>query len=456
MKYRSRLYNVSFLVIILTIIGCEYTIGVNDEVDKIKPFNELNIDNSFTYNLSNLQDVINEEGITSVYTYTGNDTTYVGKMSSNSSNRIQLESASKGFYFEVSPNSNILSKSVANNGKITICHIPPGNPQNTNTLSISESAWPAHRDNHGDTFGACEGDSFEDSDGDGVVDYIDDYPNDSLFAFTSYYPGIDEMGTLLFEDMWPMKGDYDFNDLVVYYKLTYKKNADNKIVGIDYTYNVAAIGGVKNTSFFIRLLDNNMDPFPYAVIENVSGNDITYGFANVRTNGTEVGTEEAVIPVIDNTRNAFDGVASGEIINVIDEDPVFESDTLTISILFNRPYNENEVYFDPFIVTDFNREVEIHLPVFGPTEKARNSNYFGTEDDQTNLDNQFYYKNSENYPWALNIPREIVYPKENSDFSSTYIEFSEWAESSGNSRKNWYVQENGKYHTHKVYKKRKK
>ncbi|GAB5409018.1 MAG: hypothetical protein BalsKO_13830 [Balneolaceae bacterium] len=56
---------------------------------------------------------------------------------------------------------------------------------------------------------------------------------------------------------------------------------------------------------------------------------------------------------------------------------------------------------------------------------------------------------------ALNVPREIVYPKENTDFSSTYIEFSEWAESSGKNRKDWYFQENGKYHNHKVYKKRK-
>jgi hypothetical protein len=38
--------------------------------------------------------------------------------------------------------------------KITICHIPPGNNQNPQTIEINESAWPAHQA-HGDTKGVC-------------------------------------------------------------------------------------------------------------------------------------------------------------------------------------------------------------------------------------------------------------------------------------------------------------
>jgi hypothetical protein len=39
-------------------------------------------------------------------------------------------------------------------GKMTICHVPPGNPENKHTLEIDASAWPAHQA-HGDTIGAC-------------------------------------------------------------------------------------------------------------------------------------------------------------------------------------------------------------------------------------------------------------------------------------------------------------
>jgi hypothetical protein len=38
--------------------------------------------------------------------------------------------------------------------KITICHIPPGNPSNAHKITIDESAWPAH-EAHGDTKHLC-------------------------------------------------------------------------------------------------------------------------------------------------------------------------------------------------------------------------------------------------------------------------------------------------------------
>jgi hypothetical protein len=43
-------------------------------------------------------------------------------------------------------------------GKVTICHIPPGNAANAKTLEIGASAVPAHM-GHGDTMGACAGGS---------------------------------------------------------------------------------------------------------------------------------------------------------------------------------------------------------------------------------------------------------------------------------------------------------
>lgn len=39
-------------------------------------------------------------------------------------------------------------------GKITICHIPPGNRSARHTISVSRSAWSAHQ-GHGDHRGAC-------------------------------------------------------------------------------------------------------------------------------------------------------------------------------------------------------------------------------------------------------------------------------------------------------------
>ncbi|MBL4663391.1 MAG: hypothetical protein JKY22_07525 [Flavobacteriaceae bacterium] len=39
--------------------------------------------------------------------------------------------------------------------KVTICHIPPGNPDNAHAITISINALPAHLA-HGDSEGACD------------------------------------------------------------------------------------------------------------------------------------------------------------------------------------------------------------------------------------------------------------------------------------------------------------
>jgi hypothetical protein len=39
--------------------------------------------------------------------------------------------------------------------KVTICHIPPGNPSNAHTITVGAPAVPAHIANHGDTMGPC-------------------------------------------------------------------------------------------------------------------------------------------------------------------------------------------------------------------------------------------------------------------------------------------------------------
>jgi hypothetical protein len=45
--------------------------------------------------------------------------------------------------------------------KVTICHVPPGNPENAHEITVSINALPAHLA-HGDTIGPCEVPPFED------------------------------------------------------------------------------------------------------------------------------------------------------------------------------------------------------------------------------------------------------------------------------------------------------
>ncbi|AQS37870.1 protein of unknown function (DUF4114) [Shewanella psychrophila] len=44
-----------------------------------------------------------------------------------------------------------------------------------------------------------------------------------LVSSTAYSPAENQMGTMAFEDFWPSKGDYDFNDVVINYNTTETK-----------------------------------------------------------------------------------------------------------------------------------------------------------------------------------------------------------------------------------------
>ncbi|MBL4816308.1 MAG: LruC domain-containing protein [Shewanella sp.] len=59
----------------------------------------------------------------------------------------------------------------------------------------------------------------------------------------SYYPAQNQFGTLMFEDNFPKKGDYDFNDFVVRYQVTVTSNAETQAIkGISWISSLVAAG----------------------------------------------------------------------------------------------------------------------------------------------------------------------------------------------------------------------
>ena len=52
------------------------------------------------------------------------------------------------------PATTATNATMNRDGKITICHIPPGNRSARHTIRVGESAWPAH-EGHGDYRGPC-------------------------------------------------------------------------------------------------------------------------------------------------------------------------------------------------------------------------------------------------------------------------------------------------------------
>ncbi|WP_136467652.1 LruC domain-containing protein [Flagellimonas onchidii] len=255
-----------------------------------------------------------------------------------------------------------------------------------------------------------------DEDGDGVNDELDEFPFDTNLAFNNFSPSENLTGVLAYEDLWPSKGDYDFNDLVVSYGYNIITNTSNLVARIEGTFTIDHIGGSLENGFGITL------PIAPSSIESVEGQVLNAAFIDNSPNGTESGTEanETVIFIAGNTKQ-------------------MEGDTIELVIDFSTPVSYEalgQVPFNPFLISGGNRAREVHLPDFAPTSKA---GLLGTSDDDSDSGEDRYYKTDKNLPWALNIFGDFVPPRETIPITIEYPKFVNWANSGGTQDLDWYV-----------------
>lgn len=289
-------------------------------------------------------------------------------------------------------------------------------------------------------------DSPEDNDEDGVSNVFDDYPNDPNKAINNYYPAENQFGTLAFEDLWPAKGDYDFNDLVLDYQFNMVTNSDNMIVEVRPKFVVRAIGAGYHNGFGFQMDINS------ALVQSVTGSNLRYNYINLSANGTEAGNTKATIIPFDNAFNVLPS-PGGTYVNTVLENTFVVPDTLEMVIKFTSPQNLEAVGtppYNPFLIVNKIRGKEVHLPGYPPTSLVDNS-FFGTEDDNTNLALGNYYKSKTNLPWGMNLPSSFVYPIEKNAITTGHLKFGQWAQSSGFSYMDWYENKLGYRNTSKLY-----
>ncbi|MBK9319469.1 MAG: LruC domain-containing protein [Bacteroidetes bacterium] len=240
-----------------------------------------------------------------------------------------------------------------------------------------------------------------DTDGDGVDDLYDEYPFDIDLAYNDYYPSENTFGYLAFEDLWPFRGDYDMNDLLIGYRMNSIRNANNEVIQIQSKIFVKAAGGSFQHGFGIEL------PIPPSFIESVNGPILTENFINVNGNGTEAGQTNAVVVVFDNS-TAVAPRPAGYYINTEPGSPVVASDTIRLAIRFISgisPATLGTAPYNPFLISNKRRGYEIHMANYEPTDLADPA-LFNTGQDRTNQAMGRYYKSDRNLPWCINIPGE--------------------------------------------------
>ncbi len=289
-----------------------------------------------------------------------------------------------------------------------------------------------------------------DTDGDGIPDANDEYPNDPYRAYNNYYPASDT-ATLAFEDLWPSYGDYDMNDLVMGYKFKIVTNANHNVVEIYNNLILRASGAGNSNGFGYQL--PNVNP---GSILSVSGTGNQTGYT-IASNGTESGnSSKATIIVFDNAHrymhlwNTDKNVAPLPYVRFsvhltfMNNGVAGPAGAVTLSNLHISQWN-------PFLVVNGVRGKEVHLPDHAPTSLADVS-LFGKSDDDTQPGIGKYYKSKTNLPWALDISGGFNYPAEYQDINTAYLHFAQWVISGGTQYADWWSNTgNGYRDTTKIY-----
>ncbi|HEY9117583.1 MAG TPA: LruC domain-containing protein, partial [Roseivirga sp.] len=183
-----------------------------------------------------------------------------------------------------------------------------------------------------------------DTDGDGINDILDEYPNDPNIAYVSYYPSATTFGSFAFEDNWPDYGDYDFNDLVIDYQFKHYLNANNQIVEMESNFKVRAIGaGFRNGFGFSTNL------LPSEVLSS-TGHLVNSGIVKLNSNGTEQNQENAVFIVANSVHDLFE--TSG-FVNTDESQNKVEPASITLTTIFNGPKTYSQLGnapYNPFMI----------------------------------------------------------------------------------------------------------
>lgn len=243
--------------------------------------------------------------------------------------------------------------------------------------------------------------------------------------------------TYLFEDNWPLLGDYDMNDLVMDLEPTYTLNKDNNVTKLDLNITLRAAGATKRLAAGLQL-DGVIPDKVKSVVRSGSTSGLNKSVFS-QSNGLETGQKFAVIPLFDDVHAAF-GLTSPVQVNTIKDSDDRSPVKVAFSIEFNEPLLKEAVSiekFNLFIVNGgYQKErQEVHLPGFAPTDKA-DKKKFGTGDD--NFPEGKYYTSHSNMIWALALPGSAKYATEWTSISVAYPEMKEWATKSGSLNKDWY------------------
>jgi len=274
-----------------------------------------------------------------------------------------------------------------------------------------------------------------DTDSDGLYDFLDIAPFNDEISVTINQENINNnlksatgkskstATYTIFEDLWPSKGDYDFNDLVVNTSFSWERGKGNYVTEIEGVCDIENIGAGMSLGLGFELFESKGTNLYYLddVIAGLEGAEkdpkVTNGFI-VFSKVQELGTSRVQF-VIKLKNRAFKSF-------------------LCIPYLFRTKEPDHQV-----------------RPFGAPPTQGQNMSLFRSGDDVSPAKwswgkgskfkyplstKEAFYRTRENHPWGIEFmsKKKFKPTPERRTIVKGYPKFRAWAESGGNKEKNWY------------------
>ncbi|MBX3720200.1 MAG: LruC domain-containing protein [Turneriella sp.] len=272
-----------------------------------------------------------------------------------------------------------------------------------------------------------------DSDGDGIADVYDAFPNDAQRAFQVDVPVVRFL-TVAFEDNFPGVGDADFNDFVARYYVSRTTNADGKIVEL--TGIAEAVARAAGYDHRFGILIN----FAGAGAQvSIRYNDYN---GNQTSNSTYHTTDSANLILFNSTKQAFTRLNGGSGVDngynscqppvvTTNCQPRSNGHSTNFTVTFDAPIDATAVDdapFDPYIYVH-NTGYDVHLLGKPPL--------VGTNNPAVTWPQGF--RDATGWPRGLLVPMDWANPIEGTFIETAYPRFNAWRTSFGTTDTDWYL-----------------
>ena len=253
----------------------------------------------------------------------------------------------------------------------------------------------------------------------------------------------------LFEDQWPLYGDYDMNDLVMIIKERTISLNNNKVEEFKLSIDLAATGATKSIGAAIML-----DGVPASAIMQpveFSDNSLIKSF-NLNSNKIENGQDYAVIPLFDDAHKALGRDRYEQINTFANHSNNTNVKNISFTIKLSNPISPDELNINKlnvfiFVEGNRNNRKEIHVIGYQPTKLA-NTDLFGGNNDNSSVSGKKYYISKDNLAWGIMVPTDFKWALEYVNIKTVYSLFTDWVTSGGVKNQEWWKT----FDSSKVYK----